>query len=189
MNRRTFFAGLTALIAHAVGASPARGEVYIPLVRKDGGPGPSPTNTVEPSVTPTHTPEPSATASQSPEPTASQTATLRPSQTPSPTTTTTPTATQAPTQTSTATRTHTTQPTNTTVPTRTASPRPTNTTAPTATRTATASSGGTVYITNTGAKYHRWGCRYLSESAIPKSCSWVKANGYTPCGVCKPYCP
>ena len=65
MDRRTFFAGLTALIAHAVGASPARGEVYIPLVRKDGGPGPSPTNTAEPSVTPNHTPEPSATASES----------------------------------------------------------------------------------------------------------------------------
>lgn len=38
----------------------------------------------------------------------------------------------------------------------------------------------TVYITETGAKYHLAGCRYLSQSCIPISLSEAKARGYTP---------
>ncbi len=43
-----------------------------------------------------------------------------------------------------------------------------------------------VYITNTGTKYHRNGCRYLAHSKIKKTLKWVKAHGYKPCKVCKP---
>ena len=43
-----------------------------------------------------------------------------------------------------------------------------------------------VYITKTGKKYHRSGCRYLSRSMIPISLSDAKSRGYTPCSVCKP---
>ena len=44
----------------------------------------------------------------------------------------------------------------------------------------------TVYITHTGTKYHRLGCRYLSKSCIPISRSAAIAEGYTPCSVCNP---
>jgi hypothetical protein len=44
----------------------------------------------------------------------------------------------------------------------------------------------TVYVTRTGAKYHRSGCRYLSKSKIPMSLSSAKAAGYGPCSVCNP---
>jgi hypothetical protein len=43
-----------------------------------------------------------------------------------------------------------------------------------------------VYITNTGKKYHRAGCRYLKKSKIKKTLKWVKSHGYTACKVCKP---
>lgn len=43
-----------------------------------------------------------------------------------------------------------------------------------------------VYITNTGLKYHRKGCRYLAQSRHKKTLRWVKAHGYKPCKVCKP---
>jgi hypothetical protein len=43
-----------------------------------------------------------------------------------------------------------------------------------------------VYITNTGAKYHRNGCRYLAHSKIKKTLKWAKSHGYKPCKVCKP---
>jgi len=43
-----------------------------------------------------------------------------------------------------------------------------------------------VYITRTGEKYHRDGCRYLSESKIPISLKDAKARGYAPCSVCRP---
>jgi tetratricopeptide (TPR) repeat protein len=43
----------------------------------------------------------------------------------------------------------------------------------------------TVYITKTGEKYHRDGCRYLSKSKIPISLSSAK-NSYSPCSVCNP---
>ena len=44
----------------------------------------------------------------------------------------------------------------------------------------------TVYITRTGKKYHTATCRYLSRSKIAVSLKDAKANGYTPCSVCKP---
>jgi len=43
-----------------------------------------------------------------------------------------------------------------------------------------------VYITKTGKKYHRAGCRYLKRSMIPITLSEAIARGYTPCSVCKP---
>jgi hypothetical protein len=43
-----------------------------------------------------------------------------------------------------------------------------------------------VYITHTGIKYHRNGCRYLAHSKIRKTLKWVKSHGYKPCKVCKP---
>jgi hypothetical protein len=42
----------------------------------------------------------------------------------------------------------------------------------------------TVYITRTGSKYHRSGCRYL-KSSIPMSLDDAKRR-YTPCSVCRP---
>jgi hypothetical protein len=44
----------------------------------------------------------------------------------------------------------------------------------------------TVYITKTGSKYHRDGCRYLSKSKIAITLKQAKDSGYTPCSVCKP---
>lgn len=44
----------------------------------------------------------------------------------------------------------------------------------------------TVYITETGSKYHRWGCQYLRESCYYISLSDAIARGYTACSVCKP---
>lgn len=43
----------------------------------------------------------------------------------------------------------------------------------------------TVYITRTGAKYHRAGCRYLSKSCIPTTLKQAKGR-YGPCSVCGP---
>ena len=62
----------------------------------------------------------------------------------------------------------------------------TTTEAQTTTTTEADSGGETVYTTNTGKKYHRDGCRYLSESKIPISLSDAIARGLTPCKVCKP---
>lgn len=42
----------------------------------------------------------------------------------------------------------------------------------------------TVYITNTGSKYHRSGCRYLSKSKNAISLSEAQRLGYTACSVC-----
>jgi hypothetical protein len=55
----------------------------------------------------------------------------------------------------------------------------------------TSASGGggsstTVYVTKTGEKYHRSGCRCMSSSKIALSLGDAKARGYTPCGVCDP---
>jgi len=38
----------------------------------------------------------------------------------------------------------------------------------------------TVYITRTGSKYHRGGCRYLRKSCIPISLDEARARGYSP---------
>lgn len=46
--------------------------------------------------------------------------------------------------------------------------------------------GITVYITETGEKYHRWGCQYLRQSCISISLAEAKRLGYTACKVCKP---
>lgn len=48
------------------------------------------------------------------------------------------------------------------------------------------SGGGDVYITEHGDKYHLAGCRYLRKSQIPISRSDARAQGYTPCKICKP---
>lgn len=44
----------------------------------------------------------------------------------------------------------------------------------------------TVYVTNTGEKYHHAGCSYLKKSSNPMSLSSAKAAGYTPCSRCNP---
>ena len=43
-----------------------------------------------------------------------------------------------------------------------------------------------VYITKTGKKYHRDGCRYLKHSKILITLEDAKARGYEACKVCKP---
>jgi len=42
-----------------------------------------------------------------------------------------------------------------------------------------------VYVTKSGTKYHRAGCRYLTNSAVPVRLSEAKQR-YAPCRVCKP---
>ncbi len=44
----------------------------------------------------------------------------------------------------------------------------------------------TVYITNTGTKYHVSSCRHLRRSKKAITISKAKAQGYQPCKVCKP---
>lgn len=44
----------------------------------------------------------------------------------------------------------------------------------------------TVYITDTGTKYHRESCRYLDESKHAIGLRSAQRNGYEPCKVCKP---
>ncbi len=44
----------------------------------------------------------------------------------------------------------------------------------------------TVYVTRTGEKYHRDGCRYLRKSQIPMSLKDAIQSGYTPCSICNP---
>lgn len=53
-------------------------------------------------------------------------------------------------------------------------------------KTNASNSGSTVYITRTGAKFHRGSCRYLRESKIKISRSKAIAQGYEPCKVCRP---
>lgn len=43
----------------------------------------------------------------------------------------------------------------------------------------------TVYVTNTGKKYHAGGCRSLSKSKIPMPLKDA-AKTYSPCSVCHP---
>ena len=42
----------------------------------------------------------------------------------------------------------------------------------------------TVYVTETGSKYHRSGCGYLRRSKHAISLDDAKAKGYTPCSRC-----
>lgn len=51
--------------------------------------------------------------------------------------------------------------------------------------TTNSSSKEVVYITNTGKKYHRGGCRTL-KSKIESTIDAATAKGLTPCGVCNP---
>jgi hypothetical protein len=44
----------------------------------------------------------------------------------------------------------------------------------------------TVYVTRTGSKYHRDGCRYLSKSQFAISLEDAKDQGYEPCSKCNP---
>lgn len=44
----------------------------------------------------------------------------------------------------------------------------------------------TVYITNTGNKYHTAGCQYLKKSKIAIDLDSAKAEGYEPCSKCNP---
>lgn len=46
--------------------------------------------------------------------------------------------------------------------------------------------GVMVYVTETGKKYHREGCRYLAKSKIPVSLEEARKRGYEPCSVCRP---
>lgn len=43
----------------------------------------------------------------------------------------------------------------------------------------------TVYVTKTGAKYHRDGCQYLRQSKIPMPLSEA-VKWYDPCSRCRP---
>ena len=43
-----------------------------------------------------------------------------------------------------------------------------------------------VYITSSGTKYHRAGCRYLKKSKTAIAKTKAIAQGYTACKVCKP---
>lgn len=43
----------------------------------------------------------------------------------------------------------------------------------------------TVYVTATGSKFHRGGCRYLRRSSYPMSYSQASSS-YSPCSVCSP---
>lgn len=44
----------------------------------------------------------------------------------------------------------------------------------------------TVYITNTGSKYHRAGCQYLKKSKTAISKTKAISQGYTACAKCNP---
>jgi micrococcal nuclease len=44
----------------------------------------------------------------------------------------------------------------------------------------------TVYVTNTGERYHRDGCSSLRRSRIPISLGEAVRSGYEPCSICKP---
>lgn len=48
----------------------------------------------------------------------------------------------------------------------------------------TAEKSMTVYITNTGEKYHRYGCQYLKKSCIPIDINDARSSGYTACSRC-----
>lgn len=43
-----------------------------------------------------------------------------------------------------------------------------------------------VYVTKTGTKYHRDGCRYLAKSQFAITLAEAKEEGYEPCSKCNP---
>ncbi len=65
-------------------------------------------------------------------------------------------------------------------------PFPTTTQERATQKKATQEGSDIVYITRTGTKFHRAGCRYLRYSAIPIRRSEAIAQGYSPCSVCRP---
>jgi endonuclease YncB( thermonuclease family) len=65
-----------------------------------------------------------------------------------------------------------------------AQPAPVATAPPESAPPATDQQDETVYVTKTGSKYHRAGCRYL-KSSIPMPLSQAAAS-YSPCSVCNP---
>jgi micrococcal nuclease len=50
---------------------------------------------------------------------------------------------------------------------------------------------GTVYVTRTGSKYHRAGCRYVvnNKGAVAMALDQAAARRYAPCSVCDPPTP
>jgi hypothetical protein len=44
----------------------------------------------------------------------------------------------------------------------------------------------TVYVTDTGTKYHKAGCSYLNHSSTAISLCEAKSRGLGPCSRCKP---
>lgn len=55
---------------------------------------------------------------------------------------------------------------------------------------ATTSNANTiVYVTNSGEKYHLYGCRYLSRSCNEVTLEYAVINDKTPCSICKPPVP
>jgi hypothetical protein len=44
----------------------------------------------------------------------------------------------------------------------------------------------TVYVTKTGKRYHKSGCRFLSNSKIQMTREEAEKKSYTPCKTCKP---
>jgi len=49
-----------------------------------------------------------------------------------------------------------------------------------------ASADTVVYITKTGAKYHRGSCSYLKQSKIETTLGSAVSRGYGPCSRCAP---
>lgn len=45
---------------------------------------------------------------------------------------------------------------------------------------------GTVFVTASGKKYHKQGCRHLRANAKPIALDEAGRKGYSPCSVCKP---
>lgn len=43
-----------------------------------------------------------------------------------------------------------------------------------------------VYVTNSGTKYHRSGCRHLNDSKYETTLTKALSQGYTACGTCNP---
>lgn len=54
------------------------------------------------------------------------------------------------------------------------------------TSSSVSNSGTMVYVTDTGSKYHRYGCQYLRESCHGMTLSKAKQAGYTACSRCDP---
>ncbi len=74
----------------------------------------------------------------------------------------------------------------TTQPTKAPTPKPTAkpTTKPTPESVVEAPKSQTVYITDTGKKYHRDGCQYLSKSKHAIDLEKAISSGYTACSKC-----